>query len=81
MKKVISSLICIVAFASFSNAQTCQLNKNHHAVDLNSKEMRASNLRSDTIDVLNYTINLNITDFTNATIAGNTQVKFTPKQN
>lgn len=81
MKKVISSLLCIVAFASFSDAQTCQLNKNHHAVDLNSKEMRASNLRSDTIDVLNYTINLNITDFTNATIAGNTQVKFTPKQN
>jgi aminopeptidase N len=81
MKKVISSLLCIAAFASFSNAQTCQLNKNHHAVDLNSKEMRASNLRSDTIDVLNYTINLNITDFTNATIAGNTQVKFTPKQN
>lgn len=41
----------------------------------------ASNMRSDTVDILNYTINLNITDFTTNTIAGNTQVKFTPKVN
>lgn len=41
----------------------------------------ASNMRSDTVDVLNYTINLNITDFTTNTITGNTQVKFTPKMN
>ena len=41
----------------------------------------ASNLRSDTIDILNYTINLNITDFTTNVIHGNTAVKFTPKLN
>ncbi|MBL0328457.1 MAG: M1 family metallopeptidase [Bacteroidetes bacterium] len=41
----------------------------------------ASNLRSDTIDILNYTINLNITDFTTNVIHGNTTVKFTPKLN
>lgn len=39
----------------------------------------ASNDRSDTIDILKYTINLEITDFTNKIIKGNTVVKFTPK--
>jgi len=41
----------------------------------------ASNLRSDTMDILKYTINLNITDFTTDTIRGNTQVLFVPKMN
>ncbi len=39
------------------------------------------NLRSDTIDVLKYTINLDITDFTNQKIKGNTIIKFAPKLN
>lgn len=39
------------------------------------------NLLSDTMDILKYTINLNITDFTNKTITGNTIVKFKPKVN
>ena len=39
------------------------------------------NLRSDTIDVLKYTINVNITDFVTDTIRCNTTVKFTPKMN
>lgn len=37
--------------------------------------------RSDTIDILHYAINLNITDFTNRKISGFTEVRFTPKQN
>lgn len=41
----------------------------------------ATNLRSDTVDILNYNISLNITDFTTNVIAGNTKVKFTPKLN
>lgn len=41
----------------------------------------ANNMRSDTVDILNYNISLNITDFVTNTIAGNTQVKFTPKMN
>ncbi|MBL7882470.1 MAG: T9SS type A sorting domain-containing protein, partial [Bacteroidia bacterium] len=62
--------------------QTCQQSKSHqHSVEFNSKELRASNQRSDTIDVLNYTINLTITDFTTNIITGNTEVKFTPKLN
>ncbi len=47
----------------------------------NNRQVQATNLRSDTINILNYTINLNITDFTNSVIKGNTQVKFTPKIN
>ncbi len=41
----------------------------------------ASNLRSDTIDIIHYTINLNITDFTTDTIRGNTQIRFAPRMN
>lgn len=39
------------------------------------------NLRSDTMDVLKYTINLDITDFANQTIKGNTVVRYAPKLN
>lgn len=42
----------------------------------------ADSLRSDTVNILKYTINLRITDFTLPdTIWGNTQVRFTPKMN
>ena len=39
------------------------------------------NFRSDTIDILKYTINLDMTDFTNQIIKGNTIVRFAPKIN
>ncbi len=48
---------------------------------LPNNPMQASNLRSDTVDILKYTINLNITSFADSTISGNTQVKFAPKVN
>ncbi len=48
---------------------------------LPNNPMQASNLRSDTVDILKYTINLDITSFVDSTISGNTQVKFTPKVN
>jgi hypothetical protein len=38
-------------------------------------------LRSDTINVLSYTLTLNITDFKTDTLRGNTIVRFTPKMN
>jgi len=38
-------------------------------------------LRSDTINVISYTINLNVTDFVTDTLRGNTIVKFVPKMN
>jgi len=46
----------------------------HAAPDLTGK-------RSDTINVLHYTINLNITDFKTDTLRGNTVIQFTPKMN
>src|SRR4051812_25934152 len=39
------------------------------------------NLRSDTFNILKYTINADITDFVKDTIRCNTIVKFTPKMN
>ncbi|MBN8702517.1 MAG: T9SS type A sorting domain-containing protein [Bacteroidetes bacterium] len=42
---------------------------------------QALNTRSDTFDILKYTINLEITDFTNKKISGNTIVRFAPKLN
>ena len=39
------------------------------------------NLRSDTINILKYTINLDITDFIGQKIKGNTVVRFAPKIN
>ena len=39
------------------------------------------NLRSDTFDILKYTINLEIGNTLNKQIIGNTQIRFAPKQN
>ncbi len=41
----------------------------------------AENLRSDTFDVLKYTINLEIGNSTNKLLKGNTQIRFAPKLN
>lgn len=41
----------------------------------------AENLRSDTMDVLKYTINLDVTDYAGQKISGNTVVRFAPKLN
>jgi len=41
----------------------------------------ANNNRSDSIDIINYAINLNITDFSAKIISGNCDIKFTPKIN
>ena len=87
MKAIYNSLlVLLLTFVCLNaNAQTCQQNKNHPSQGKtfsgNIHQSYASNLRSDTVDILNYTINLNITDFTTNIIKGNTQVKFTPKIN
>ena len=61
----------------------CQNSKqqNLSLTTINNPALLASNLRSDTIDILKYTITLNITDFTNKTISGNTAIQFVPKLN
>src|SRR5687768_11404051 len=79
MKTLIS--LAFLVLASGLSAQTCQLHKQHADMRTGSQdpEVMASNLRSDTVDILHFTINLNITDFTGKIITGNTMVKFTPK--
>ncbi|MCP3928113.1 MAG: T9SS type A sorting domain-containing protein [Bacteroidetes bacterium] len=43
--------------------------------------LNASNGRSDTIDILNYNITLDVTDFGGQTISGACEIQFTPKMN
>lgn len=75
------SLIVFLLLCNLSRAQitNCQLHKS--AAVASSMYYSAENLRSDTIDVLKYTINLDITDFANQKIKGNTVVRFAPKLN
>ena len=86
MKKRYSILLLVLLVFNYNvaKAQSCQ--QKHDAVHFSKSGSSdfvpmASNLRSDTVDILNYSINLNITDFTTNVIKGNTKVKFTPKVN
>ena len=86
MKKVYTLLFFLVLALSNKHAiaQSCQ--QKHDPIHLDKSQSfdvstMASNLRSDTVDILNYNISLNITDFTTNIIKGNTAVKFTPKMN
>src|SRR3990172_5596284 len=88
MKKTFLLIIFyLTAFLMFSQTEndffSCRQKK--QLLDLSKTSgypaILATNQRSDTIDILKYTINLNITDFTTDTIRGNTIVKFVPKMN
>ncbi|MCE3278829.1 MAG: hypothetical protein K0S44_1020 [Bacteroidetes bacterium] len=82
MKYFISFLCLSFSLLSFSQSdQEAKQRMHAHEREMNNGQMRASNLRSDTIDILNYNISLEITDFTSNIIKGNTVVKFTPKVN
>lgn len=63
----------------FAQVSKCQSFKN--AKTLSSLYYSPENHRSDSIDIIKYTINLDITDFTNHIIKGNTVVRFAPKIN
>jgi len=61
---------------------SCQLMKAAATYNLTKKKYNnsySSGFRSDTIDILNYEISLNITDLSNQRIYGNCRVDFTPK--
>ncbi|MFZ5553235.1 MAG: M1 family aminopeptidase [Bacteroidota bacterium] len=73
-KTILLVFLCLLQVASFSQHHEQHIHKN-------GSRSASDNLRSDTIDVLNYKITLNITDFTTYTINGNCEVKFTPKMN
>lgn len=75
MKKIIPFLLlcCFSVLSAQQPVPSCKLN--HPAQVFTAP----ANLRSDTIDILKITINLNITDFTTNVIRGNTVVHFAPK--
>ncbi len=79
--RTILMVISALLFSTVVNAQACQHKKQcqHHGAY--HKFNRAENSISDSIDVLNYNIYLDITDFGNSIIAGNCEVTFTPKVN
>lgn len=75
MKKIFF-LVTILFFGIELNAQNCS-----HRTQNRSPRGLQDNLRSDTIDVLNYDIKLTIVDFTNRIIDGNCKVSFRSKMN
>jgi hypothetical protein len=77
MKKI--TFIALLLIFSIGNSQA-QATLHHRSLS-QEEQIEASNSRSDTVNILNYTINLDITDFTTNKIKGNTLVKFTPKVN
>ena len=72
-------LIIIALSSHYYFAQVQCSHKKHQ-----SKQVKSSatpNLRSDTIDILNYTVSLDITDYTNQTIAGFCDIDFVALKN
>jgi aminopeptidase N len=75
------TLACWSGILAQSEQEAKQRMHEHERTSPDDRQVRASNMRSDTIDILNYNISLNITDFSTNVIRGNTVVKFTPKIN
>ncbi|MEO6303847.1 MAG: hypothetical protein ABIP51_11815, partial [Bacteroidia bacterium] len=73
---VFAALICTKVTAQNYG---CQAGKNSQA--LTSIYYSPENHRSDTFDILKYTINLEIGNFTTKLLQGNTQIRFAPKLN
>ena len=81
MKKIylVTITFLILQTKYYSQNYSCQYGKN--AQLLAPIYYNAENVRSDTFNILKYTINLEIGNFTTKLIAGNTQIKFAPKLN
>lgn len=73
MKKSLLLFLFVSGFSLNVFSQYCS-----HRGSSRTMRLSEENLRSDTVDVINYTIALDITDFTNQTISGYTTVKFRP---
>lgn len=77
-KLVVSLLVLLFRFDFAIQAQnTCAASKQAQS----SMYYSAENLRSDTFDVLKYTISLDIGTTSSPQIKGNTQIRFAPKLN
>lgn len=80
MKNIIIIIFAIVSLniKAQEKVNTCQQNKQFMQ---SIRSSSSGNERSDTIDILNYQINLEIIDFTNKRIKGNCRIAFKSKQN
>lgn len=80
MKNIILIIFAIVSLniKAQEKVNTCQQNKQFMQ---SIRSSSSGNERSDTIDILNYQINLEIIDFTNKHIKGNCRIAFKSKQN
>ena len=77
MKKLFSALFFLLCISYYAQQHiNCQALKNG---SVNHVMTAPANLRSDTADILKYTVSLDVTDFAGSTIKGNTIVRFTPK--
>ncbi len=70
-------LITLLALVFFTTAQSQSFKSSPN----NTNAITADNSRSDTLDILNYTINLDLTNISGKTISGNCEITFTPKLN
>lgn len=76
MIRILLSIVFVGILFSVKSQYKC--NHKYHRSQLNQK---ASNTRSDTIDVLNYKVYLDITDYGNQKIAGSCEVQFVSLKN
>lgn len=83
MRKIFTLPLAIIIISSLGAQEiSCKRLKQDPFSSGEPPVLFADSLRSDTINILKYTINLQITDFSAPdTIWGNTQVQFTPKIN
>lgn len=82
MKYIYSFLFIVFLFKNLpvvSQTHNCQSSKTSGVAA--AIYYSPENLRSDTFDIIKYTINLDITDFANQKIKGHTIVRFAPKLN
>ena len=76
MSRILLSIVFVGILFSVKSQYKC--NHKHHSSQFN---LKASDTRSDTIDVLNYNIYLDITDYGNQKIAGSCEVQFVSLKN
>lgn len=78
---ILFSLTSSVFAQHLDAGKTCSHAKRAALAAATPPYFNQENLRSDTIDVLHYTIDLDLTNIVGSTIKGNTKVRFTPKMN
>ncbi len=69
--------IFLIQFCSIAQYQCSHKNHKHHLI----KSSTTDNLRSDTIDILHYTVDLDITNYSSQSISGACTIDFVALQN